>query len=374
MTETRPYAAAMREALALAARGRFRVEPNPTVGAVVLGVDGRTLGRGFHAAYGAPHAEVDALRDAGGAARGATVVTTLEPCAHTAKKTPPCVDALLAAGVGRVVIGAPDPNPATSGRAAEILRTAGIDVVEGIEREACESAVMRYAEHLVAALPWTLAKWAMTADGRTADARGASRWISGPISRALVHELRGRVEAVIVGPGTVGVDDPRLTARDAAPSGLPAARRVVIDSRLRAPSDRRVFTDARTAPTWVLCTAAAPREKRHVLEAMGVVVETVAAGPDGRTDLPAAFARLRELGVRRALLESGPGLTGAALRAGVVQQITAFTAPVIVGGEGAPSPFAGHGWNMADAPRLLHPRASACGDDALLEGYWPSPL
>jgi len=373
VTFTARLGSEMLAALELARQGCFRVEPNPLVGAVVLDRDGSAVGRGHHDVYGGPHAEVHALAAAGHAARGGTLVVTLEPCAHTAKKTPPCVEVVLSAGLARVVIGAADPNDATAGRAAPRLRAAGVEVVEGVEGAACAAALARYAWHRGTGVPWTIAKWAMSADGRSADAAGASRWISGPESRALVHELRARVEAVIVGAGTVVADDPRLTARDAAPSGLPPARRVVIDSGLRAPLERRVYTETGDAATTVICTAAAAPERRRALTGVGVVVEVVAADPDGRVDLVAAFRRLHATGVRRALLEAGPRLTGAALRAGVVRQVAAFTAPVIVGGDTAPTPFAGPGWHLAGAPRLAAARASACGADALLEGYLGGP-
>ncbi len=363
----------MAEALALAERGRFRVEPNPCVGALVVSSDGEVLGRGFHREYGGPHAEVHALADAGESARGATLVVTLEPCAHDEKKTPPCVAAVREAGIARVVVGSPDPNRATTGRAAAALAAAGIEVEEGVLGEECRLALRHYEAHLARGRPWVIAKWAMSADGRVADAVGRSRWITGAAARDLVHEIRGRVEAIVVGRGTVEVDDPQLTCR--RPDGPALARpalRVVLDSRLGVPTTARLLAEPDAAPTLVIATSASDPDRRAVLQAAGVEVAVVAADEDGRVDPRAAWELLHARGVRRVLLESGGRLLGTVLRVSGAQQIMAFTAPVVIGGEPARSPFAGDGWPMSSAPRLLSPRVTAIGDDALLEGYWPA--
>jgi len=362
----------MAEALVLAERARMRVEPNPAVGAIVLDSGGAVVGRGHTAAYGGLHAEPAALREAGVAARGGTLVTTLEPCAHTRKKTPPCVRAIAAAGIAHVVAGVADPNPATAGQARAALAASGIGYHEGVCESEAAAAIADYAAHLRTDVPWTIAKWALSADGRTADARGASRWITGAPARALVHEIRARVEAVVVGVATVIADDPQLTARDAEASGLPPATRVVLDSALRVPPSARLVVSARAAPTIVICAAGAPGSRRAVLEDAGVVVIETDADADGRVDVLAGFRALRARGVRRALLEAGGTLTGAALRSGVVHQVMAFVAPLVIGGTSAPGPFAGDGWLIGAAPRLVHSRVSAVGDDALLEGYWPT--
>ncbi len=363
----------MRLALELAELGRLRVEPNPPVGAIVLSAAGDVVGRGHHVAYGEAHAEPVALADASEEARGGTLVVTLEPCAHTAKKTPPCLPEVLASGVQRVVIGSSDPNPATRGLAAPELEAAGIEVVTGVLREECDALIARYAAFAGCGVPWTIAKWAMSADGRIADARGAARWVSGPESRRLVHSIRAHVDAIVVGRGTVARDDPELTPRDVArPPGRNPALRVVLDSHLRVPTTVRVITTAREVPTVVFCTPEAHAARTGIIEDQGAEVVPVAADETDRVDLDAAFRVLHERGVRRVLLESGGTLTASMLRAGLVHQVMTFVAPVVVGGERAPTPFGAAGWEMTDAPRLEESRVTAVGNDALLEGYWPA--
>lgn len=358
----------MAAALELAQRGRFRVEPNPRVGAVVLDAEGNVVGRGHHAIYGGPHAEVAALADAGDRARGGTLVVTLEPCAHDRpKKTPPCAPAVARSGVAHVVVGAADPDDGTRGRARAVIEAAGVAYGEGVLREDCEALIARYAGHRECDVPWTIAKWASSADGRIADAAGASHWITGETARALVHEFRGSVEAVVVGAGTVATDDPALTCR--APGGRTPLR-VVLDSTLRTTPDRKVVTTAGDTPTLILTTAAATAEHRTALEASGVDVEVVAAAGDDRVDVTAAWRALHARGVRRVLLEAGGALTGACARAGLVNQVAAFVAPVVIGGDAAPRPVSGDGWPITSAPRLREPRVTAVGDDALVEGYW----
>ena len=214
---------AMAEAVGLAARGRFRVEPNPLVGAVVLDADGNVAGRGFHAKWGGPHAEIAALNEAGERARGGTLVVTLEPCAHTGKKTPPCTPRVIASGVARVVAGAADPNPETTGRAAGILAAAGIAFECGVMRETCEPLIARHARNLTSDVPWTVAKWAMSSDGRIADAGGNSRWITdAPAREVLQHRVvLGELHGVVRrDEGRRGrEDDPFGARRDVAEQG-----------------------------------------------------------------------------------------------------------------------------------------------------------
>lgn len=359
---------AMAEAAVLAAGGRFRVEPNPLVGALVLAPDGTTAGRGFHTRWGGPHAEVAALAAAGAQARGGTLVVTLEPCAHDAKKTPPCVPAVLQAGIARVVIGSPDPNPATTGRARAAFGAAGVACVEGVLREVCDPLRARHERHLSSEVPWTIAKWAMSADGRIADSGRHSRFITAAPARDVVHEIRASVDAVVVGRGTVEADDPLLTCR--LPGGVASPLRVVLDTGLATRADARVVTTARETPTLILCAEGADASARRALEDWGVVVAELPRGPNGRVKLGAAYRELSRRGVRRVLLEAGGTLTAASLRAGYVRQVAAFVAPVILGGDG-PSPFDGGGWTLAAAPRLEDARASIVGTDALIEGYWP---
>lgn len=359
---------AMREAVQLAARGRFRVEPNPIVGAVVLDAEGAVAGRGHHARWGGPHAESAALAEAGERARGGTLVVTLEPCAHTQKKTLPCVPAVIASGVAAVVVGADDPNPETRGLAERQFGDAGIRYEAGVLRAECEALTARYVRDRTSDVPWTIAKWAMSADGRIADSGGHSRWITDAPAREVVHELRASVDAVIVGRGTIVADDPLLTCR--LPGRGTSPLRVVLDTDLRVPVDARVISTARETPTLVLCAEGAEPSRRRAICERGVDVAEVARGPGGRVKLAAAFRELHRRGVRRALLESGSVLTGACLRAGYVRQVASFVAPVVIGGA-ASTPFDGSGWPLLDAPRLEQPRVVAVGTDAMIEGYWP---
>ena len=371
------FEAHLDEALRLAAAGRFRVEPNPTVGAVVLDREGRMAGSGAHLAFGGPHAEAAALDDAcargaGERIRGGTIVVSLEPCSHVAKKTPPCAPKIVAAGLTRVVAGAADENPATSGGAARVFAAAGIEYgivpADSPAGGRCRAAIARYTRHFPLDRPWVVAKWAMSVDGRTADSGRGSRWISGEASRGVVHALRESADAVVVGVGTVLADDPDLT------SHRPGARRgtrVVFDSHLRIPLTARLVATARETPTILFCRNDVDAARRGAMEAAGAAVIPVDAGIDGRIEVTAAFRALRGLGVRRALLEAGGTLQAACLRASIVDQVTAFVAPVLIGGSG-PSPFQADGWPIGSAPRLEEVRVTSSGPDALIEGYWPA--
>jgi diaminohydroxyphosphoribosylaminopyrimidine deaminase/5-amino-6-(5-phosphoribosylamino)uracil reductase len=363
----------MQLALDEARRGQFRVEPNPMVGAAVLDRDGAILWAQAHERFGGMHAEAATVdtRPMIGDHGGGTLVVTLEPCAHTSKKTPPCVPRIIDAGIVRVVAGAPDPNPATAGLAAKAFAQAGIayEVLSATSPlgAACRALIERYVRHLGAERPWMIAKWATSLDGRTADASGASRWISGEESRDVVWELRETVDAVIVGRGTVLADDPQLISRR---ESARRALRVVFDSTLRTSPTAKLVATAREVPTLLVAAPGADASRRAALEAAGAQVVEVASGPDGRVDVGSAFRELHRRGVRRALLESGGTLTAACVRAGVVDQVATFVAPVVIGGAG-PSPFAGQGWPIADAPRLEEVRVTPVGEDALIEGYFP---
>lgn len=252
----------MRRALALAAGGWGRVAPNPLVGAVVVR-DGASGGEGFHAEYGRPHAEVEALRAAGEAARGSTLYVTLEPCAHTGK-TPPCTDAILAAGARRVVFAASDPNPKAAGGAAA-LEAAGVEVTRGVEMRAALDLNAPFFHGIAGPeRPWTELKLALSLDGRVADRDGRSAWITGEEARAEVHRMRAGFAAVAVGIGTALADDPQLTARGPVEPRVPPTR-VVFDRRLRLPADGKLARTAREAPVWVVAAPDAPAERRDAL-------------------------------------------------------------------------------------------------------------
>jgi diaminohydroxyphosphoribosylaminopyrimidine deaminase / 5-amino-6-(5-phosphoribosylamino)uracil reductase len=357
----------MRRALAEAERGRGSVEPNPMVGAVVVR-DGRAVAVGHHARFGGPHAEVVALAAAGDAARGATLYVTLEPCCHTGK-TPPCTDAILRAGVARVVAAMRDPFPRVDGGGFARLLAAGLAVEWGLEADAARRLNAPYLKRLATGLPYVTAKWAMTLDGKTATATGDSRWISSARSRALVHELRGRMDAVAVGVGTALADDPRLTAR---PPGPRRPVRLVLDGAARLPADGLLARTAREDPVWVAVTDRAPAERRRALEALGCEVLAFAtSGPVPVVPL------LEELG-RRAhtniLVEGGGQVVGDFLDAGQVDAVEVFVAPILEGGTHPFTPARGRGQDlMAQALRLSRPEVCLIDGDVLLRGTLDRP-
>ena len=355
----------MREAVALARKGLFRVEPNPLVGALVV-LDGDVVGRGYHARFGGPHAEVVALGEAGSRARGATMFVTLEPCGHRGK-TPPCAEAVVAAGVSRVVFAASDPNPLTAGRGPAILRLAGIEVESGLLEEEARALNARYEAHLAVCAPWVLAKWAMSLDGKIADAAGGSGPISGTESHRLVHEIRGAVDAVAVGVGTVLADDPDLRARWGNPTRT--AVRLVFDSRLRTPLTSRLVRTAEETPVWIAGSRAAAPDRAREPTGAGCRILDSATGRGG-VDLPALMGILYTEGIRRVLLEGGGRAHGSAFGAGIVQQVAAFCAPFLLGGAGAPTPIDGAGLcRLEDPVRLDSVRVTQTGPDVLVEGF-----
>ncbi len=357
-------------AASLAAGSALDVLPNPPVGCVLVDGAGKVAGEGFHAAYGGPHAEAVALAAAGAAAKGATAYVTLEPCGGgTGKKTPPCAPALRDAAVAAVVHAAADPSPHAAGSGPALLRAAGIEV-RVVPEPGAEALLARWRLSLDDPFPWTVAKWAMTLDGRTADARGGSRWITGDESRARVHALRERVDAVVVGARTALLDDPDLRPRSGTGPGGRVPLRVVVDSALRLPPGGKLASSAREG---ALLVAAGPRAdggRRKALEAAGAEVGEY-PGADGRVDLPALFRDLRARGVRRLLLEGGGELQAAAFRAGLVRQAAVFVAPVLLGGRTAPVPLAGEeGLRLiADPLRLEEMRVGRVGEDLLVEGF-----
>jgi diaminohydroxyphosphoribosylaminopyrimidine deaminase/5-amino-6-(5-phosphoribosylamino)uracil reductase len=316
---------AMQRALELAQRGLDTTDPNPRVGCVILN-DGRTVGEGWHERAGEEHAEVVALRAAGTSAQGGTAYVTLEPCSHQGR-TPPCVDALVAAGVGRVVFAMLDPNPRVLGRGAERLREAGIEVACGLmAREAAELNV-GFVKRMERGSPFVRLKLGMSLDGRTALASGASRWITGEAARADVQHWRARSSAILTGIGTVLADNPRLSVR-AAGAEPRQPLRVVLDALLRTPPQARLFESPGVV---LLFTSSHDRARRAVLEARGARVEHLADGGDGRLDLARMLARLAELEVNEVHVEAGATLAGSLVRSGLVDELLLYVAPILLG-------------------------------------------
>ena len=362
--------AAMRRAIELAARGRGAVEPNPQVGAVVATADegGRIVGEGWHGRFGGPHAEVAALEAAGERSRGATLYVTLEPCCHHGK-TPPCTAAIIAAGIVRVVVAAGDPFPAVAGRGLEALRQAGVRVETGLLEPEAIRLTAAFRKLVTGGKPWVIAKWAMSLDGRFAAAAGQDRWISSPPSRALVHDLRSRIDAIAIGITTALADDPLLTARP-PPGSSPGPRqplRIVFDSNARLPTTSQLVRTAGESPVLVAVGPAAPAERMAALEAAGCEVWR---GADGDRDLRIT-ALLRELAARRLttlLVEGGPTLLASLFAAGEIDEVWAFVAARIIGG-----PAGNDLPSLPDVPNLLIEDVSHPGDDILIRGLVTSP-
>jgi diaminohydroxyphosphoribosylaminopyrimidine deaminase / 5-amino-6-(5-phosphoribosylamino)uracil reductase len=351
----------MRAALALARRGVGKTAPNPAVGCVIAR-DGAVVGRGWHKKAGTPHAEVHALNEAGALAAGADAYVTLEPCAHFGK-TPPCARALVAARVARVFVAMIDPNPLVAGKGIEILREAGIEVQVGLLEAQARELNLPFIKWIQTKRPYVILKSALTMDGKSATAGGDSRWITGDRSRREVHRLRGVVDAIMVGVGTVIKDDPLLTCRV---SGGKDPIRVVVDSTLRIPRHAAVFNPHSTARTLVATCCADPARLEAIAAHGGEVLSC--AGREGRVELDDMFRQLGALGIQSVLLEGGSHLAGAALRAGLIDSCMIFLAPKLVGGVGM-GLFAGEGVAMmGDALKLEGMTVKRIGADLLVQG------
>ncbi|MCP9916970.1 bifunctional diaminohydroxyphosphoribosylaminopyrimidine deaminase/5-amino-6-(5-phosphoribosylamino)uracil reductase RibD [Cyanobium sp. ATX 6F1] len=346
----------MDRALELAALAEGRTSPNPLVGALVLDAGGQLVGEGFHAAAGQPHAEVGALAQAGERAKGGTLVVTLEPCCHHGR-TPPCSEAVIAAGVARVVVAMADPDPRVAGRGLAQLRAAGIEVIEAVREAQARSLNRPFLHRLATGRPWGILKWAMSLDGRTALPNGVSQWISGPEARSWVHRLRARCDAVIVGGGTVRADDPLLTSRGQR-QGEPL--RVVLSRGLDLPDQAQLWNTA-LAPTLVAHGPEAPAQGRSRLERLGVErLELAACEPD------ALLEALAARGCNRVLWECGAELAAAALGQGCVQQLAAVVAPKLLGGPPARTPLGDLGLErIDDGPELKELALTRLGPDLL---------
>ncbi|MFP3867126.1 MAG: bifunctional diaminohydroxyphosphoribosylaminopyrimidine deaminase/5-amino-6-(5-phosphoribosylamino)uracil reductase RibD [Desulfobacteraceae bacterium] len=353
-------------ALRLAAKGAGYTSPNPMVGAVVV-KEGQIVGQGYHRRVGGPHAEVEALRAAGSQARGATLYVTLEPCHHQGR-TPPCTAAIMAADIRRVVIATLDPNPQVPGGGADFLKSQGLTVDTGLLETEARQLNEAYLKAVTTGLPWVIAKAACSLDGKIATYTGDSHWITGEKARAHVHRLRHRVDAILVGAGTVLADDPQLTTR------LPRRRgrdpiRVILDSRLRIPLTARVFTIRSLAPTWVACTLAASSEKIVEVQKTGAEV-LIVPGDGPQVDLSGLLKILGQRQVQSLLVEGGAEVHGAFFDQGLVDKFHFFYAPIFIGGRGAFSVLGGQGVpRIADAPPAKGLNIRRIGPDLLISGY-----
>lgn len=358
----------MKMALALAEKGRGRVSPNPLVGAVVVR-DGRVVGQGYHQVVGGPHAEVNAIDDAGEAARNATLFVTLEPCNHFGR-TPPCTRKILDAGLQRIVVAIQDPNPDVAGGGNAFLASRGLDVVCGIEAAAARRQNEYFIKYVRTQRPFVVLKMASTLDGRIATSSGDARWVTGPTARAHVHRLRHATDAILVGIGTVEADDPQLTTRLDDGKGVDPVR-IILDTGLRMPETARMLNQSSDAPTWVVCGPQAPQADKQRLQARGAQVMQTAL-KHGRIDLPALMERLGRQGVTSLLIEGGARVAGEALRSGIVDKVVFFYAPKIYGGDDGIPICRGNGPDLMSAVTVVEDiEMCRMGDDIMVSGYLP---
>ena len=369
----------MRRACELAARGLGFVEPNPAVGAVLVDDKLRLVGEGFHQKFGGPHAEVEAIRDA--EVRGhskrlkdATLFVSLEPCCHFGK-TPPCTQALVSTGIRHVIIGRADPAPHVNGRGIAELQAAGVEVEVGLLESEAKQLTAPFAKQVTTGLPYVIGKWAMTLDGKLATREGDSKWISNEVSRNVAHQLRGRVDAILVGVGTVRADDPLLTAR---PPGPRTATRVVLDSLATLPLDCQLVRTLDQAPLLVIAGPDASPENVAALQRAGVDVCQLPSLPDMPESWPLKYRRpdlrelLSELGrrdVTNLLIEGGSAVLGAFADHDLFDEVHVFVAPKLAGGELALSPLSGLGIDeMDEAMELEHLHVQTLDGDIYIHG------
>jgi diaminohydroxyphosphoribosylaminopyrimidine deaminase / 5-amino-6-(5-phosphoribosylamino)uracil reductase len=356
----------MAAALGLARRALGRAWPNPAVGCVILDPAGRVGGRGHTGRGGRPHAETEALAQAGPRARGGTAYVTLEPCAHHGQ-TPPCAEALIAAGVARAVVAIQDPDPRVSGRGLELLSQAGIAVAIGDGREDAAEINAGFFTRIREGRPLVTLKLATSLDGRIALASGESKWITGEAARRRGHWLRATHDAVLVGAGTALSDDPQLTCRLPGLAGRSPVR-VLIDPNLRVPSTAKLYREAREVPLWVIAAPGAPEADAAGRQATGAEILRLPSGPDGRPSATAVLQALGARGITRLLVEGGSRMAAALLDAGLVDRMAWFRAPVLIGADGLPAAALLGLDRLSAAPRFRLTGVERLGPD-LLESY-----
>ncbi len=357
----------MNQALDLAEKGRGRTSPNPMVGAVVV-QNGKVVGRGYHEAAGEPHAEVNALNQAGEQARGADLYVTLEPCNHQGR-TPPCTQRIIEAGVGRVVMAMADPNPDVKGGGAACLRDQGIEVVEDVGVERARRINEAFIKYVQTRRPFVILKCAATLDGRIAARTGDAKWITGERSRAYVHQLRHAADAILVGIGTVRADNPSLTARLENEKTKDPVR-VILDTHLSIDPQARVLTLPSEAPTIVAAgEAAAASDQKKRIQQQGARVITTPLDK-GRIDLKALMRQLGAMAITSVLIEGGGGVIASALAAGIVDKICFFYAPKLLGGDDGVPICRGRGpERIQDCIRVAEVATRRFDDDIMIEGY-----
>jgi diaminohydroxyphosphoribosylaminopyrimidine deaminase/5-amino-6-(5-phosphoribosylamino)uracil reductase len=356
----------MRQALALAEKGRGWTAPNPMVGAVVV-KNGQVVGQGYHQRAGGPHAEVNAIDDAGEQARGAVIYVTLEPCNHFGR-TPPCTQKIIDAGIQRVVVAMEDPNPDVKGGGNQYLKEQGIEVVTGICEDQARNLNEAFATWITTGKPFVILKCAATLDGYIATRTGDSHWVTGPASRRYVHQIRHAVDGIIVGVDTVKSDDPSLTTRLEDEVGSDPAR-IILDTNLSMPPTARMLHQDSGKPTWIICGPDAPEDRRKALEEVGGRVMPTKV-KDGRIDLAALMPQLGGMEISSLLIEGGGRVITSALAADIVDKLYLFYAPKLLGGDDGISMCRGAGpERMQDSIAVHHLDVLRFGSDVLLQGY-----
>jgi diaminohydroxyphosphoribosylaminopyrimidine deaminase/5-amino-6-(5-phosphoribosylamino)uracil reductase len=336
------------------------------VGAVIT-LDGKAVAEGWHRKAGEPHAEINAIRAAGGKAPGATMYVNLEPCSHHGR-TPPCAPAVAAAGIARVVVGMTDPNPKVSGTGIEILKAAGVETVSGVLEEECLKLNEAFVKIMRTGLPFVTLKAAATLDGKTASRSGDSKWISGEASREMVHRMRGEADAVMVGAGTLRADDPALTCRLAESEKIKDPLRVALDPDLILSIDSKLARQAVDGKTVVFTLESAPEDKAEALRSAGCRVIELPPDGAGRLDLRKAMFELAGMGVLSVLLEGGGTVNASMIEAGLVDRVAVFVAPKLLGGADSKTFFDGAGFSrVADGVKLSDISAKLVGDDILIQ-------
>jgi len=358
----------MRRAFALALLAKGRTSPNPMVGAVLV-KEGRVVGEGYHAFAGGDHAEVRALKAASFQAEGATLYVNLEPCCHVGR-TPPCTEALIRAGIKKVIASTLDPNPLVSGKGVERLKEAGIEVEVGLLAEEARRLNEAFFAFIATGRPFVILKAASSLDGRIATRAGESRWITGEEARRRVHELRDEVDAVLVGIGTVLKDDPALTVR-LGRQGTRNPLRVIVDAYARLPLEAKALQDP--AKTLVAASREAPGEQVGALRRRGAEV-VLLDGQPGQVSLTLLMEELGKRGIVSVMIEGGAEINASALAEGIVDKVLLFLAPLLIGGREAPSAVGGRGIErLSQAIRLKDLRIERLGEDLLIEGYINKP-
>ncbi len=357
----------MRSALREAKKGIGKTSPNPCVGAVVV-KNNKIVGKGHHKRAGTSHAEIHALKEAGKRAKDGTLYVTLEPCNHTGR-TPPCTEAVLKAGISRVVIGMPDPNPGVAGGGAENLASKGVAVSSGILESECREINLPFIKHTATGLPWVIIKAGMSIDGRIAAGPGQSTSITGEYSLRRVHMLRNQADAILIGIGTALVDDPSLTTRlhhRRGPGNDPL--RVVLDAELRLPESATMLQQESSAPTWIFCAQEADKRKRSKLEGAGAVIKTIPVSSKGTLDLKTVLTVLGQAHITTVLVEGGSKVHGSFLQANLADQILLFVAPAFLGDQGVPLVSFSGKKKIGLLSQLKIKSTRRYGEDVLIDG------